>query len=110
MYKKVPPKILTIAFRFHTCKIAVAPSAMTDGSPHGRDVNSMSLKQYTTRIAMIIGGIYFSIKVMMRGGSRYENSKNGKARVAKTMSADMPVAMSAAARVSGVIEMSPFRF
>ena len=59
---------------------------------------------------MIIGGIYFSIKVIMRGGSRYENSINGKARVAKTMSADMPVAMSAAMRGSGVIGESPFRF
>ena len=45
-----------------------------------------------------------------RGGSRYEKTINGKARVKKTTNADINVATSAALSVSGVIGMSPFRF
>ena len=69
--------------------------AASSRPPEGQVVQWMSLRQYTTRIAMTIGGMKRSTKRIAFGGSFREKRTNGKARVARMTRANRIVATTA---------------
>src|SRR5574344_167433 len=107
MYSAVLPKIESMELCFHKCRPTHEASEINAGSPHGCCWTCTSLRQYITRIAIIMGGMYFSINLIMRGGSLRENSTNEKALVQRMTKAATSVPHIASVRERAVLISAP---